>query len=66
MNPPMSRKILEILWLVLAVLSLAAGISQLTKTGFRDSYPFFIIFLIAFLIFGLRRRKRLKNRSGSE
>ncbi len=54
----MSRKILEILWLILALLSLAAGIYQTISTGFGDSYQFFIIFLFAALVFAFRRKYR--------
>ncbi len=57
----MSRKILEILWLILAILALAAGIYETFTGTFRESYRFFLIFLLAIVIFLLRRNRRRKN-----
>ncbi len=57
----MSRKILEILWLILAVLSLGAAIYQTCSDGFRESYRFFLIFLLAILVYAFRRHQRIKN-----
>jgi len=49
------------MWLILAILSLAAGIYQTFYTGFGDSYQFFLIFLFAALVFVIRRRSRRKK-----
>jgi hypothetical protein len=54
----MSRKILEILWLILAILSLGAAIFKTYSDGFRDSYQFFLIFLLAVLIYAIRKQRR--------
>ena len=52
--------ILEIFWLVVALLSLIAGIHQTVTMGFRESWLFFIIALVGFLMFFLRRNLRKK------
>ncbi len=58
----MSRKALEVLWLALAVLSLGAGVFKTYTESFRDSYQFFVIFLVAVFIFSLRRRQRRNSK----
>jgi hypothetical protein len=64
------NRILETVWLIVAILSIVAGIHKTyTDGGFRESYLFFIISLISFLMFFFRRRMRMnedkKNKSDS-
>jgi hypothetical protein len=54
---------LEVVWLVIAVLSLLAGIYNLTRTGPGDSTMFFIIALIAFMMYFYRKNLRRKNQA---
>jgi len=56
------NRILEIVWLIVAVLSIAAGIHKTyIEGGFRESYLFFIIAFISFLMFFFRRSMRKKD-----
>ena len=63
------NKILETVWFVVAIVSVLAGIHKTYTDGsFRESYLFFIISLIAFLMFFFRRSMRKseeKNKSDS-
>jgi TM2 domain-containing membrane protein YozV len=53
--------ILEIFWLIIAVLSLFAGIHQtVNERGIRHSWLFLLIALIGFSMFLLRRNLRKK------
>jgi hypothetical protein len=49
-------KTLEIIWLIAAILALIAGIHKTYFQGFHKSYQFFIIFLLALIMY-LNRRK---------
>lgn len=52
------RLILEYTWLGVAVLSLGAGVHKTYKTGFGESYLFFIIVFISILMYMFRRHMR--------
>lgn len=53
--------ILELIWLFLAMLCLAIGIYSLIATKVEANYMFFVLSIVAFLMFLLRRNKRLKE-----
>ncbi len=54
--------ILEIFWLIVAILGLIAGIHQTYNQGLKESWLFFLIALIGFAMFYLRRTMRKKQR----
>ncbi|MBI5218881.1 MAG: hypothetical protein HY958_08120 [Bacteroidia bacterium] len=56
------RKILEYTWLVVAILSLAAGIHKTWRSGFAQSYPFFIMAFVSILMFMFRRFVRVSQK----
>ncbi len=49
---------LEIIWLIIAILSLIAGLHKTYYQSFSESYLFFIITFIAILMYSFRRYKR--------
>lgn len=55
--------ILEIFWLVVAILALIAGIHQTYMQGLKESWLFFLIACTGFAMFYMRRtlRKKLKK-----
>lgn len=53
--------ILEIFWLIMAVLGMIAGTHQTCTQGLRESWLFFLITLIGFAMFYLRRTLRKKQ-----
>lgn len=64
------NRILETVWLIVAILSVIAGIHKTyVDGGFRESYLFFSISVIAFLMFffrkNLRKNEREKPKSDS-
>jgi hypothetical protein len=61
------NKILETVWFIVALLSVVAGIHKTyTDGGFRESYLFFIISLIAFLMFFFRRSMRKSEKENNK
>jgi len=61
------NKILETVWFVVAIISVVAGIHKTYIDGsFRESYPFFIITLIAFLMFFFRRSLRKSEKKNNK
>jgi hypothetical protein len=56
------KKILEYTWLLIALLSLGAGIHKTYKIGFGSSYPFFIMTFIAILMYMFRRNMRIAQK----
>lgn len=54
----MTTKILKYLWLIVAILALAAGTHQTINEGFRESYHFLIIILIALMFYFYRTTKK--------
>lgn len=57
----MKSKFLEITWLIVAILTLAIGIFETWKNGFKLSYHFYIFFFISISVYFLRRSNRIKN-----
>jgi hypothetical protein len=57
--------ILEIFWLIIAVLSLVAGIHQTFNEGISRSWLFMVIALISFGMYSLRRNLRKKTQDKS-
>lgn len=57
--------ILEIVWLVLAIASVAAGTHKTINTSFKESYLFFIMTLICLMMYALRRGMRKYNENNS-
>jgi hypothetical protein len=49
---------LEYLWLGLGVITLATGIYETLRSGFSDSYLFFIMTVISLFMYSYRRRLR--------
>jgi len=62
MKPGKNSRYLEIVWLMVALLSLMVFIHALFTRGVKNSLSFFIIFVLAGAIFLLRRNNRLKYR----
>ena len=58
--------VIEIVWLVVAILGILAGIHKTYQTDFKESYPFFIIAAISIFIYLLRRYFRLSAKNKSE
>jgi hypothetical protein len=58
-----TNRILEIFWMLTAILSLGAAIHRSLFTGFRESLLFFLITIIATAMFMLRRSMRKKGYS---
>lgn len=50
---------LEITWLVLSILCLAIAIYSIISQ--KANYMFFILSIVSFFMFQLRRRRRLRN-----
>ncbi|MDD2279095.1 MAG: hypothetical protein PHD06_01650 [Bacteroidales bacterium] len=50
--------VLEIIWLILAFICVGFGIYITVKVGFNQSYMFFILSVVALLMYTLRRHKR--------
>ena len=63
MNPKISY-IIEIIWLVTAILCLLLGIRKTVEYGFSGGYIFYILSVIAFIMYSLRHylRKSQKNK----
>jgi membrane protein implicated in regulation of membrane protease activity len=55
--------ILEQIWLALSLFCLGLGVWATVKVGFSTSYVFFVLAVVALLMYFLRRnrRKRLEN-----
>lgn len=53
--------ILEYIWLALSVFCLVLGIHSTIKFGLSVSYMFFALTVLAFIMFIIRRYKRLKS-----
>ncbi len=53
--------VLEVFWLIIAVFTLLLGLFLLVRDGFRESYMFFIMSGLSFLLFYARRSLRRKN-----
>lgn len=55
------KKILEYTWLLIAILSLGAGIHKTYKLGFGASFVFFIMTFIAVFMYMFRRNSRISQ-----
>jgi len=61
------NKILETIWFIVAIVSVVTGIHKTYIDGsFRESYLFFIISLIAFLMFFFRRSMRKSEKKNNK
>jgi type IV secretory pathway TrbL component len=63
----MNRKIsyiIEIIWLVIGIFCLLLGFRKTIQYGFSNSYVFYILAVLAFLMYSLRNylRKSQKNK----
>jgi hypothetical protein len=58
-----THRILEILWLVVAILGLGAAVHKTVTTGLRESAVFYLISFIAAAMFMIRRGMRKRTRS---
>jgi hypothetical protein len=60
----MSKKsiFIEKLWLAISIISLLLAIFETTRKSFKETYPFFVISAIAFLMYTVRKniRKNIK------
>ncbi len=54
------NRIMEIFWLVVAVITFFFSVYRLTKVGLSEGYMFLFMPVIAGILFGLRRRMRKK------
>lgn len=53
--------ILEIFWLIVGVLAIATGIHQTLKQGLKESWLFFLISVVGFTMYFMRRNLRKKS-----
>jgi hypothetical protein len=51
-------KVMEYLWLVIALFSLGVGIHKTINHGFKDSILFFLFVVVALLMWFLRKKLR--------
>lgn len=56
-----SSKASEILWAVMAVVSLVAGIHKTYNHGFQKSLLFFGFVILSLIMYMLKRNMRIKN-----
>ncbi len=52
-----ASKIMEYIWLVLVVVCMVLGVLSTIKKGIENSYPFFILSILAIAMFYLRRKR---------
>ena len=62
----MKNKFMEILWLILALLSISIGIYETLSGRFSGSYRFYIFFLVAISVYFLRRNNRKTKKIETE
>lgn len=53
-------RLLELAWLIIAILSVIAGLHRTSATGFFSGIMFFIMALISFAMYFFRRNSRRK------
>lgn len=53
-------RLLELAWLIIAILSVIAGLHRTSNTGFVSGIMFFIMALISFAMYFFRRNLRRK------
>ncbi|MGW8314645.1 MAG: hypothetical protein ACWGNV_03515 [Bacteroidales bacterium] len=54
--------IFEVVWFVLGGLMLFMAVDITVGSGFRESWPYFLFAILAFVIYYLRRRMRISRR----
>jgi len=59
-------KILEVLWLIVSIMCLSAGIHQTINEGISKSYVFFIFSFIAFIMYSIRKQVRKTQKENSD
>ncbi len=52
-----ASKIMEYIWLVLVVVCMVLGVLSTIDKGIENSYPFFILSILAIAMFYLRRKR---------
>jgi hypothetical protein len=53
-------KILEISWLVIAIVGLGLAVFKLSQGNMQDAIYFFIFMVVALIFFFIRRRQRIR------
>lgn len=59
-------RIMEIIWIVLSAACLGIGIYSTIRVGFAASYMFYILALVALVMFWLRRYRRLRDQDNTK
>jgi uncharacterized membrane protein YhaH (DUF805 family) len=54
--------VLEVFWLIVAMLTAIMGIFALVRHGFKSSYMFFLMAIVSFLLYYARHALRLRDR----
>lgn len=52
-----ASKVMEYIWLVLAIVCMVLGVLSTLEKGIAIGYPFFILTLLALAMFYLRRKR---------
>ncbi len=55
-------RILEIAWLIITLVTMATASWQLVDEGFQSALWMFIVSVVAFLMFMIRRKQRIRMR----
>jgi len=55
-------RILELVWLIVAILCVITGIHSTNNSGFSSGMVFLLMALIAFVMYFFRRNMRRKNK----
>jgi hypothetical protein len=53
--------VMAYIWLTVAILSMGLGIHKTVVAGFKNSYMFFIVFVLAFTMYFLRKNLKPPN-----
>jgi len=56
------KRILEIVWLIVAILALGIAIRETMHVGFGKSYYFFLFSIVAFFFYYSRRKERINKK----
>ncbi len=64
-KPPIQLQIISMkhIWMIVAILSLLAGIHKTWKIGLEESYLFFIFAFIAFIMYLIRKNMGTPKKS---
>ena len=60
-SSPNQNNVLEVFWLIVAVLTALMTIYTLVKDGIKSAYVFFIMFILSLFLYLIRRGLRRKN-----